>query len=246
MGKFNYYLETLDDIKDMENLEIFLLKNSGLPDSKINLDLVRGVIDKCDESISYKDKTYKPTKCKKEFMAVSGVIGLGKLLSKGNYEVLKTLKAYASDSRATVRDAVAFALQNFGREHFEILIKEMNIWKSGNFYEQEVILEALCEPNLLNQGTEIILEIITYITEHIQFGLNKGFEGFETLINVLSSVWKVVVFAFPDEGKKAMEKLFSSDDSAIGEIVMETLRQPRLRKKDYEWVKNSIIRLNLN
>ena len=50
-----------------------------------------------------------------EFLACCGVLGLGKLLVQGQSARLDTLHLFASDPRWRTREAVAMALQAYGR-----------------------------------------------------------------------------------------------------------------------------------
>jgi len=67
-----------------------------------------------------------PRNSQLEFLAVCGVVGMGQLLTQGNNDALKILRAAASDSRWRVREGVAMGLQRLGEANMERLLNVMN------------------------------------------------------------------------------------------------------------------------
>ena len=84
-----------------------------------------------------------------EFLPVCGTAGLGRLLVEGKTEYWAVLRCQASDPRWRVREAVAIALQRYGRQDMPVLLAEMRQWCSGTLLEQRAVVAALCEPALL-------------------------------------------------------------------------------------------------
>ena len=120
MSKTEYYRKTLRTLADWDS---FLLKESGLPGPRANLELVNVVADEGTEA-QFKhflafDERVAPRNSQLEFLAVCGVVGMGQLLAQGNSGALQILRASASDSRWRVREGVAIALQRLGEADME-------------------------------------------------------------------------------------------------------------------------------
>ncbi|HLF26589.1 MAG TPA: hypothetical protein VJG32_09640 [Anaerolineae bacterium] len=150
MTKAEAYRAKLRTLKDWD---AFLLKESGLPGPRANLELVQAVADEGDEKLFERylafDPESAPANSPPVFLAVCGVVGLGKLLAEGKTEVLATLRPYASDPRWRIREGVAMALQRWGDRDREALLHEMEKWRKGNLLEMRAAAAALCEPRLL-------------------------------------------------------------------------------------------------
>ena len=57
--------------------------------------------------------------------------------------------------------------------------------------------------------------------------------------------WSVAVVALPEEGKKKMERWFSSDDKDVLWIMKQNLRKKRLTRMDADWVEKQKVRLGM-
>jgi len=53
----------------------------------------------------------------------------------------------------------------------------------------------------------------------------------------LGYCWSVAVAAFPEEGRKTMERWFASDDKDVIWIMKENLKKERLTRMDSAWVR---------
>ena len=125
MSKADEYRETLRTLEDWDS---FLLKESGLPGPRGNLELAQAVADEGGEELFERYLSFDPGKAPvnspHEFLAFCGVVGLGRLLAEGKMEVLKTLRPYASDPRWRIREGVAMALQHLGQVDMDSLLPE--------------------------------------------------------------------------------------------------------------------------
>ena len=106
------YLSELNSTPDQVT---FLREHSRLPGPRANLELMQAAADGADER-SFREwialgSGDDPTD---EFLAVCGLVGLGRLLAEGRRDLVGELYAYASDSRWRVREAVTMALQRVG------------------------------------------------------------------------------------------------------------------------------------
>lgn len=150
MSKVDEYRELLRTVDDWES---FLLQESGLPGPRANIELARAVAEEGDEELFCRFLTFDsrkaPTNSPREFLPFCGVLGLGRLLSKGREDVLSTLRECASDQRWRIREAVAMALCPLGERDMDALLQEMEGWSTGNLLEKRAAVAALCDPSLL-------------------------------------------------------------------------------------------------
>jgi len=248
MSKVDEYRETL---KTLEDWDLFLLRESGLPGRRANLELAQAVADEGSEELFEHYLAFDPGKAPvnspHEFLVFCGVVGLGRLLSEGKMEVMKTLRPYASDPRWRIREGVAMALQRLGQGDMDALLQEMEKWSQGNFLEKRAAAAALCEPKLLREEkhTEIVPQILDQITASIQSIEDRKSNEFKALRKGLGYCWSVAVVALPEEGKKMMERWFSSHDKDVLWIMKENLRKKRLTRMDADWVERWKVRLGM-
>lgn len=246
MTKVEDYRNQLKTLKDWD---VFLMKESGLPGPRANLELVQAVADLGTEDLFVRyiaiDAIDAPTNTPQVFVAVCGVVGLGRLVVEGKRKYLKTLRAFASDSRWRIREAVAMALQRVGDADMDALLIEMDKWSDGNLLEKRAVAAALCEPRLLRERkhAEHVLKILDDITKSIVQEQNRKTEEFQVLRKGLAYCWSVAAVALPNAGKKKMEKWFASDDRDIRWIMRENLKKDRLTRMDATWVEKWVARL---
>jgi hypothetical protein len=239
MKKADTYREILRTLDDWDP---FLLQESRLPGPRANLELAHVVAEEGDEGLfehllSF-DAEKAPTNSPYEFLAFCGVLGLGKLLSGGKMEALKTLRLYACDPRWRIREAVAMALQCLGEADMDALLGEMAQWSKGNMLEQRAAAAALCEPKLLRDEDQIVrvYQMLDDITASLQSVENRKGDEFKALRKGLGYCWSVAVVALPKTGKYTIEKWFACDDRDIRWIMKENLKKKRLERMDAEWV----------
>jgi hypothetical protein len=130
------------------------------------------------------------------------------------------------------------ALQRWGEADMASLLQEMQDWSKGNLLERRAAAAALCEPSLLGEEEDVrrVLKILDEITVSVEQLDDRGSEQFKALRKGLGYCWSVAVAALPEEGKRLMEKWFSSDDSDVLWIMKENLRKKRLERMGAEWV----------
>lgn len=128
-------------LRNIDNWDSFLLQNSGLPGKRVNIELGFAIALEGDEDIFNHLLTFvpeiAPTNSPQEFLAFCGVLGLGTLLSNGRTDVLESLRKFANDRRWRIREAVAMALQMWGKINMDALINEMMKWTTWcNWFEK--------------------------------------------------------------------------------------------------------------
>ena len=240
MSKMDEYRKTLQTLDDWDS---YLLKESGLPGPRGNLELAQVVADEGNLELFRRYTAYTadqaPVNSPYEFLASCGVIGLGRLLAQGNIGLLETLRIHASDPRWRIREAVAMALQRLGDVSMDQLITAMQKWSKGTPLEQRAAAAALCEPRLLGQAKHAgaVLRILDEITATFERVKNRRSEDFLALRKGLGYCWSVAVVALPNEGKLLMEKWLVTADKDIQWVMRENLKKARLARMDSEWVK---------
>jgi hypothetical protein len=241
MTKADDYRTYLRALVDWDS---YLLKESGLPGPRGNIELAQVVADEGNRQLFQRYIAYTadiaPVNSPYEFLAFCGVVGLGRLLAEGDIDLLKTLRQYASDPRWRTREAVAMALQRLGDVNMGQLIAAMGEWSQGIALEQRAAAAALCEPRLLGhaQYTRNVLGILDQITARIeQVKCDRRSEDFLALRKGLGYCWSVAVASLPEEGKALMEKWLVKSDPDIRWIMKENLKKKRLVRMDTAWVK---------
>ncbi len=240
MTKADGYRNTLSKLEDWD---AFLLKESGLPGPRGNLELAQVVADEGNPALFERyladDADLAPTNSPYEFLAFCGVVGLGRLLAEGQTEMLATLRRCASDCRWRIREGVAMALQRLGDVDMDALVRAMQTWSTGTPLEQRAAAAALCEPRLLGQAkhARAVLRILDKITASVRKVENRKSEDFIALRKGLGYCWSVAVAASPDEGKRLMEKWLVDTDRDVRWIMKENLKKNRLARVDAGWVK---------
>jgi hypothetical protein len=164
------------------------------------------------------------------FLPVCGVVGLGRLLAEGRVDLVPEVRASAEDPRWRVREAVAMALQRWGRADMRGLLAEMRRWAGGTRLEQRAAVAGLCEPDLLGQPREVgsVFVILDRVTRSVAGATDRREEPFRVLRKALGYGWSVAVAALPEEGLDRLERWIVSDDTDVRWIMRENLKKRRL------------------
>jgi hypothetical protein len=233
------YREKLRSFKEWDR---FLIENSGLPGKRGNIELGKAVAEEGDQKLFLRYLTFvekiAPANTPQEFFAFCGILGLGRLLSEGQYEFLPIIKTHASDNRWRTREAVAMALQRWGEKDIVRLLNEMESWSRGNLFEKRAAAAALCEPILLTEiaVVEGVLKILQQITSSLLEVVNRKAEAFRVLKKGLGYCWSIAIAAYPEKGKQYFESWLNCPDADIRWILKENLKKNRLKRMDAFWV----------
>ena len=247
MAKADEYRAKLHTCKDWDS---YLLKESGLPGPRGNIELAQVVADEGHRQLFQRYVAFTadkaPVNSPYEFLAFCGVVGLGRLLAEGDDSLLEILRGHASDPRWRLREAVAMALQRLGDVDMECLITAMQNWAHGSPLEQRAAAAALCEPRLLTKSdhARAVLLILNSITTSVEQAQDRENEDFKTLRKGLGYCWSVAVAALPQEGKPLMENWMIRTDKDIRWIMNENLKKARLARIDATWVRKNLAKLN--
>jgi len=246
MSKIEQYRKTLRSLPDWDS---YLLKESGLPGPRGNLELAQAVAEEGNERLFRRYRSYQadraPTNSPQEFLAFCGVLGLGKSIVAGRREAVEELRRHASDTRWRIREAVAMALQFWGDTDIEALLREMSRWADMDCLDQRAAVAALCEPRLLRRAeiARRALEILDAITTKLVQAEDRQTDAFKALRKALGYGWSVAVAALPEAGKPMMERWFRDKDKDIRFVMKENLKKNRLIKMDAKWVKTWVKRM---
>jgi hypothetical protein len=214
--------------------EEFIKDNSALPGPRGNLELAAAVAEEGDEPLFRRLVSWRvdraPVNTPEEFLMVCGVVGFGTLLAHGRTDLLPELRSFASDPRWRTREAVAMALQRWGRSDMDGLIAEMRNWALGNRLEQRAVAAALCEPVLLHdeQHCRAVLELLDGLTRSIVDAEDRRDERFRVLRQALGYCWSVAVAALPSIGIPMLDRWMRVDDPDVRWVMRENLKKRRL------------------
>ncbi|NTU64694.1 MAG: hypothetical protein HGB05_15155, partial [Chloroflexi bacterium] len=178
-------------LRELAGWDQFLLKESGLPGPRANLELVQAVADEGTLDLFQRYLSYTPyrasTNSPEVFLAVCGVVGLGRLLAGGDLDQLAVLHDCANDPRWRVREAVAMGLQRWGDVDMSALLKAMTAWAKGSLLERRAAAAAVCEPRLLKdpKHAKRVLKLLDTITTSIVRETDRKAEDFKTLRQAL-------------------------------------------------------------
>ena len=140
---------------------------------------------------------------------------------------------------------MATGLQLVGDQDMELLLKEMQKWSRGNWYEKRAAAAALAEPRLLKEPRFVkqVLQILDKITASMESADHPKDEAFKVLRQGMGYCWSVAVAALPEAGKPIIGKWLISESKDVHWIIKENLKKNRLVKMDANWVKACLARL---
>lgn len=242
MAKLDDYRNRL---KELDDWVPFLLRESGLPGPRGNLELAHAAAQEGNKAQFEHFLTYHAEENTPQvFVVFCGVMGLGKL-SATQPELFNRLREYASDPRWRIREAVATGLQLTGDQDMDLLVREMKKWIKGSWYEKRAAAAALAEPRLLKQSKHArqVLQILDRITTSMEKEVQSRDESFKVLRQGMAYCWSVAIAALPEDGKPMMERWLDSDDKDIRWMMKENLKKNRLVKMDAAWVQKCMKKL---
>jgi len=235
MGKIDTYRQILLDLPVSE-WEAYLLRESGLPGPRGNLELAQVVADlgelKLFQHFLSFNPQQAPTNNPAEFLAFCGVVGLGRLVAAGNEELLASLRLFATDPRWRIREGVAMALQRIGQADMDKLLLIAEDWSRSGWLEKRAVIAGLAEPALLTLPLHVrrALKIFDQVTESLRHAPDRKDDGYRVLRQGLGYGWSVLVAALPADGIQHLEHWMSDPDPDIRWVMRENLKKKRLLK----------------
>ena len=221
----------------------FLLKESGLPGPRGNLELAQVFADEASagqiEDFLSLTPAQAPENSPQVFLVFCALTALGKRIACGELQHLKRLRTYASDPRWRVREAVAIALQYIGDSDMKTLLAAMEVWRRGNWYEKRAVVAALAEPRLLTVPAHglRVLDILDALTREMGSVHDSKDESFKVFRQTMGYAWSVAVAAAPRAGKPLMQKWSRDPNPNVRWAMKENLKKNRLSRMDEKWVR---------
>jgi hypothetical protein len=218
-----------------EDWDDFLLRESGLPGPRANLELVQAVADE-----GGLEQFRRWIARDEEYLALCGAVGLGRVLADGAEEVLVELRALAGDSRWRVREGVAIGLQRLGARDMAHLLAVVQPWADGSWLERRAVVAALCEPALVRDEAHAraVLQVLDLITAALVSADERNAPEFRVLRQALAYGWSVAIVGCPGVGKPLLEKWLASGDRDGEWVARENLTKSRLKRMDPAWVQH--------
>jgi len=220
------YRATIRGMAGAGDLRAYLAEHSGLPGPRGNLELAQAVGEEADpatlEELARSDD---------EFEAFCGVVGLGRLVADGSWELIPLLRGHAGDPRWRVREAVAMALQRWGDTDLTAMLDEAERWASGSRYQQRAAAAGACEPRLLREraAARRVLGMLDAITATLVGAPDRREDACRTLRQALGYCWSVAIAADPVDGLPAFTRWRRVADPDVAWVVRENLRKARLK-----------------
>lgn len=249
MSRVNECCAAFAKLRSVAERKAYLLKHSGLPGPRGNLELLEAAFAEGDEPLFAACRSYPPelapANSAEVFLVMVGVVGLAKRYLAGTKTAMRELCAFASDPRWRVREAVAIGLQHIGDRNVPTLLEELRPWTTGSLLEQRAVAAALCEPRLLKERTvvERVIEILAGITDAFVGRRERSGDAFTVLRKTLGYGWSVAIVAAPVKGKAAFARLLKSTDKDVRWIAKENLSKHRLARMDADWVNTAKAKL---
>lgn len=232
MGRQDDYVSELQRISDRVT---FLRAHSGLPGPRGNLELMQAAADVGEEP-SFREwitlgSGDHPTD---EFLAMCGIVGLGRLVGEGRLDLVDELHHHASDPRWRVREAVAMALQRVGDADIELLFRIVRGWTEDRAYVQRSAIAAVAEPRLLktDEAGRAAVDLVDQVTANLERMPDRRSDEFRTLRQGLAYCWSVVVAGNPAYGWPHFEHWARSSDPDVRWVLRENLKKARLARLD--------------
>lgn len=213
------------ELRKLKNWAPYLIKHSGLPGPRANLQLLAAVVEEGDA-----EQFWQLSNSTDEFIAACGAAGLGRIALTDSESVMPRLRELASDPRWRVREGVAIGLQRFGREDMRRLIIQTKKWSARDPFLQRAAVAALCEPPLL-KDTRVaadVLAILDRITSSLAEKKDRRSEGFRVLRQALGYGWSVAAAAAPRDAVPYLKKWMRSDDPDVMWVMKSNISKSRM------------------
>lgn len=216
--------------------EAYLLSHSGLPGQRANLELIDIASAACDRADLERWAAMTPSAAPENtpgvFLACVGIVGLGRLVARGDRSHLATLRRASNDPRWRVRESVAMALQAWGDVEPDALVNELDGWTEGTPLEGRAAMAALCEPRLLRDRTTVArtLAVLDRLTTGVRDARDPQAGDVRVLRQALGYGWSVAIAADPEIGLPAFERWRVDSNPDIRWIIRENLGKARLAR----------------
>ncbi|HPV98124.1 MAG TPA: hypothetical protein PLZ78_09880 [Spirochaetota bacterium] len=216
-----------------------LLKNSGLPGPRGNLELLHSFAANASEEEANECLTYYNDDLRnspEEFVVMCGIVARCVLRRDDVAEAVASVRGFAVHSSWRIREAVAIGIQKIAGGRMDEVIDSLRPWAKGNALEKRAVVAALCEPKLLKDASVAadVLRLLGAITMELSRA-DRLSDGQVALRKALGYGWSVAVAASPAAGMAAFEAIAGEAGKHIQWIVRENLKKSRLVRMDGAW-----------
>lgn len=243
-------------LADRAKLERLLLRDSGLPGRRANIELAAAFADVFEDEGEVSDTQWEmlvkwaslshdeaPTNSKREFLPFCAVQALGALYVDSDgarrEAILSVTRAASRSGRWRTREAAVFALQRIGGRGFAELREIVTNWLDrANRMERRAIVAALAYPPLLEgpdgeAAVAFALEVSGRILRDIRKlpKTGRATEEFRVLAKGLGYALSVFAAAAPEDGFRFLRRWAEADDTDVKKIVAANIRKARLAKR---------------
>lgn len=230
-------------LRELSELDTYLLHNSGLPGPRANIELARAAADEASPARIWAwlewDAERAPANTAEEFLAFCGVLGLGRLAAEGDDRALAALRDHACDERWRTREAAAMAVQRIADTDFDRAAAVVSGWVGDGWLATRAAAADLCEPRLLTsrERTAAVLDLLDTLTEMLASAddVARCDPHYRTLRQGLGHCWSVAVASDPIAGPARMERWIDVDDKDVRWVMQSNLRKRRLARIDTSW-----------
>ncbi|WP_052421296.1 hypothetical protein [Paenibacillus sp. FSL R7-0273] len=231
-----------------QQLEEYLLQNSGLPGPRANLALAARFAryySKPEITGTAWSLIIKWAGEPGEYLPFCAVQACAAHYSYADNEhrrqIRGILRTAMNDSGWRVREAAAIGLQLIGENDFSLLQELLDSWRpEASVLEQRAFLAGLAHPPLLESRSQVLycLDLAEEITDAILQGKTAGCdpEHFRVLSKGLEYCLSLFAAAEPEAGFAMLRRLIESRDPRILRLVKANLGKARLSKKYPEQV----------
>ncbi len=227
---------------------VYMLNNSNLPGRRGNIELAAAFGDLLEKHLGDELKMLRkfcaslveisaeaaPVNSVKEFLPLSGAIGIGAIgaFDPDFYKkAMVKLMRLANDSRWRMREAVCFGLQRIFSKCKADALHDLEIWvEHGTLLERRAVAAGVADPPLLQDGAFALgaLQIHKIIFLRFMEEENRPSEAFRVLRKGLAFSLSVVVSAISEAGFSYMKSLIVEDDPDIHWVLKQNLKKNRL------------------
>lgn len=250
MSKQLAYRQKLTSILDTpDEIETLLMRESGLPGPRANLELAAAFADIVTDSASatwiprllrwaclHADQA--PTNHPREFLPFVAVQCLGAVYPThppSRKRIETAMRQGANDPRWRMREACAFGLQRIGLAQPEDLLAILRDWMtSPSLLDLRAILTTLADPPLLQSPA-----LITFALESANVALttytqlpdnNLPAKEAKALRKALDFAPSVFASQSPKDGFRLLEAWADLGDLTVAKVVAANLRKARLAR----------------
>jgi hypothetical protein len=239
-GRAEAYRRELEGARGAAEITSYLERHSGLPGPRANLELAftfaRTAEPALIRALAALEPDEAPENTPRAYLAVCGVLGLGRLALEGDRAAERAIGARAADPRWRVREAAAMALQLVGDQDRPRFTRLVSALAAKGPLEQRAAVAAVAEPRLLEDGAaRPALKLLEGVTRSLGRAPRPLGERERVLRQALAYAWSVVVAADPAAGKKVMERFLASGDPDLRWAMRENLKKKRLQRLEPAW-----------